>query len=444
MDLPISLQKELREILKDEYDLFEAAMGEQSHGGLRFHMGKIKGGEEKIIGCEKSVPWAPYGYYSEEKKIAKHPYYHGGILYIQEPSAMAPAEILKPQKDDWVLDICAAPGGKSTRLSEFLGGSGFLVANDISNSRCRGLLHNLELFGMKNAVVTNEAPKRLGEHFGAVFDKVLVDAPCSGQGMFRKDPKLLKEYIERTDRDFPRWQKEIMADAARLTAPSGEIVYSTCTFTREEDEWIIKDFLHDHSDFSLVPISHQYGFAGGVDGFDQTARLWPHRIEGEGHFIAHLQKNGEKLPREFTSDNSEICAESLEIFKDFFIENQIKMPMGRIGEHKNSLFLTSETIPCCQGLKIVGKGLYLGDVKNKRFVPSQPWALSLTKDEVENHLSFPVESVEIADYLKGLTLKVEAPKGYILIFADDFPMGWVKSDGCGTLKNHYPKSWRNI
>lgn len=441
LTFPPTLEMPLKALLKDEYSDFMTAMGKSPHGGLRFNSGKVKGEEWLSLGLNTSVPWAEYGYYAGLESLSKHPFHHGGIFYMQEPSAMLPAEVLHPKEGDWVIDLCAAPGGKSTRLSEFLKGTGFFVANDISNSRCRGLFHNMERFGMVNAVVTNETPQRLAEHFGNVFNKVLVDAPCSGQGMFRKDPKLLKEYVQRTDRCFPQWQKEILDSAADLTADGGSIVYSTCTFTKDENEEIIAAFLETHHEFSLEEIPKEYGFVGGVDGLHQAVRLYPHRVKGEGHFVAHLKRCGtsEKKPLMMTERES-----IPQVFSAFCAENEIKVPCGMISEHKNSLYLRSCQIPSVSGLKVVGVGTYLGDIKNNRFTPSHAFALSLREDDVVPRFTFDCSDKKVADYLKGLTLKENVKKGYHLMFANGFSLGWVKSDGNGTLKNHYPKAWRNI
>lgn len=440
LELPIELKNELKYLLSDEYQDFEAAMGESPHSGLRFHQGKITDEIILAMGCEEQVPWSGLGYYCQKEKPAFHPFYHGGVFYIQEPSAMAPAEILHPKPGNWVLDLCAAPGGKSTRLGELLKGQGLLVANDISNSRCQALLRNLELFGIKNSMVLNESPQRLAEHFGPVFDKLLVDAPCSGQGMFRKDSRLLKEYVTRTDRDFPQWQKEILSAAAELTAPGGEIVYSTCTFSRNENEDIINHFLTSHSDFSLVMIPKVYGFACGADGMVEAARLWPHRLKGEGHFIAHLKKKGE-FSRSYTRETDSSCNHSS--FASFCGECGIPIPKGIFYYRKNNLYIHPSNAPNLKGLRVVSNGLYLGETKKDRFLPSHPLALSLFGEEVQAKLSFPANEKEIRDYLKGLTLMGNAPKGYHLICADEVPLGWVKSDGSGSLKNHYPKVWRN-
>ncbi len=443
MEFPQELQRELEDILQGEYPLFQAAMGQKPHGGLRFNAAKAnKQTWQKLPLSGERVPWTDWGFYTSSPELARHPYHHGGIFYLQEPSAMAPAEILRPQKGHWVLDLCAAPGGKATRLGEFLAGTGFLLANDVSNSRCRGLLRNMERFGTANVAVSNETPQRLRQHFGPAFHRVLVDAPCSGQGMFRKDPKLLKDYLARPDRPYSQWQREILAAAAELTAPGGELVYSTCTFSVAENEAIISDFLSQHSDFYPVTIPLTNGFAPGVDNQPGTVRLWPHRLQGEGHFIAHLAKKG--VAPVYTGLKEEDSQQAVAAFENFLTANGVNYPQGLVQRHKNALYLTAPTVPDCQGLKLAGRGLYLGDIRNDRFIPSQPWALSLRASQVQDPINWRSEDKEATDYLKGLTVKADAPKGYRLITVDGFSLGWVKSDGCGTLKNLYPPQWRNI
>ncbi|MDO4542359.1 MAG: RsmF rRNA methyltransferase first C-terminal domain-containing protein, partial [Bacillota bacterium] len=389
MELPKELTRELQSILQGEYPLFQAAMGAAPHGGLRFNALKLPENPWLDLELKEKVPWTELGFYSENKELAKHPYHHGGVFYIQEPSAMAPAEILRPQKGNWVLDLCAAPGGKATRLAEFLEGSGFILANDISNSRCKGLLRNMERFTMTNSAVTNESPERLADHFGPAFNRVLVDAPCSGQGMFRREPKLLKEYITKEHRPYCQWQRDILSAAADLTVEGGEVVYSTCTFSREENEEIIAWFLREHPEFYPINIPLKNGFRPGVDSMPGTVRLWPHHLKGEGHFIAHLGKKGETTGKALSQPQAySLKGEDTMAFEEFLKANGVKYPQGHIFRRKNSLYLTNGQVPDCHGLKLVGRGLYLGDIKGERFVPSHPWALSLTGKDVTAHVDF--------------------------------------------------------
>ncbi len=440
MELPVDFSQEIKACLGPEYAEFAAAMGDAPHRGLRFHTGKISGEEGKkalAIPLGK-VDWAPAGYrYGGDFRPAYHPFYHGGLYYIQEPSAMLPAEILCPRPGERVLDLCAAPGGKGTRLGELLAEEGLLVLNDSSHSRCQALVRNVELFGLKNAVILNEKPERIAGKFPGYFDKVLVDAPCSGQGMFRKDSQVLKTGADH--RPFARWQREILAQAALLTAPGGEIVYSTCTFRREENEDIVQWFLADNRDFSLIPIPKLPGFCGGLGGMEEVVRLWPHRVKGEGHFAAHFKKEGTRK-----APTLPFAAQGLgsPLFRAFEESAGLLPLVGSFYDFSGHLYFFPSSLPDLHGLKVVRAGLYLGEAKGSRFAPAH--SLALAQGRRDGALSFPLDSREVDMYLKGFTLESEAAKGYHLFLADAYPLGWVKSDGRGALKNHYPKAWRNL
>lgn len=440
MELPAAFAKEIKACLGPEYDAFAAAMGQPPRRGLRFHSRKTTASDDvKVLGIPlEKVPWAPYGYrFTGDFRPALHPYYHAGLYYIQEPSAMLPAEVLSPLPGQRVLDLCAAPGGKGTRLGECLAGEGLLFLNDSSHNRCQALVRNVELFGLQNVVILNETPARLAARFPGYFHKVLVDAPCSGQGMFRKDHQVAK--AAGGHRPFAQWQQEILAQAALLTAPGGEIVYSTCTFRREENEDRIQCFLAAHPDFSLLPIPRQEGFCGGLDGMEEAVRLWPHRVEGEGHFVAHLRRQGAPPDR----DSGDVPAEAEPaVFRIFREEAGLPPLTGRFHAIGGHWYFFPAVLPALRGLKVVRAGLYLGEEKNKRFIPGH--SLALAQPAAGPMLSFAAGSREVEQYLKGLMLSVSAPKGMHLFGVAGHPLGWVKSDGQGMLKNHYPKAWRNM
>ena len=256
MNLPEKFTEKMRGLLGDEYESFLKSYEEGRNFGLRVNTAKISPEEfQKIAPFHlKRIPWVENGfYYEEQDRPARHPFYYAGLYYLQEPSAMSPASRLEIERGDKVLDLCAAPGGKATELGAKLRGEGLLVANDISASRARALLKNVEIFGIPNAFLINEVPAKIADQFEEFFDKILVDAPCSGEGMFRKDPDVAKVWSQEKSLECSRIQKDIILSAAKMLAPGGMMLYSTCTFSPEENEEVIQYLLDSRSDFSLIP-----------------------------------------------------------------------------------------------------------------------------------------------------------------------------------------------
>ena len=292
MELPECYIEKMRQLLGEEFPAYMESFEKPSVNGLRVNTGKVAAERlADLLPYElEEVPWIGNGfYYPSGDRLSKDVYYYAGLYYLQEPSAMTPASLLPVEPGDLVLDVCAAPGGKSTELGVKLKGRGMLVSNDISNSRAKALLKNLELFGIPNICVTSETPEKLAGVFPEFFDKILVDAPCSGEGMFRRDKDMVKSWQEKGPEYYCEIQKEIVEQAVSMLKPGGYLLYSTCTFDREEDEEIIEEALSRHPELELVKLPL---FEGAVDGFGLSGciRLFPHRIKGEGHFIALLHK----------------------------------------------------------------------------------------------------------------------------------------------------------
>lgn len=318
VQLPLDFAERMKRLLGDEFESFMKSYEQSPHAGLRVNTLKISMEQFKEIAPFdlRPVPWCETGFYVPHGvKPGLHPYYHAGLYYIQEPSAMAPVEQLNVQPGDRVLDLCAAPGGKSTQIAAKLQGKGVLVTNDIHAERTKALAKNVELYGVRNAVVLNESPERIADAFPHYFDKVLIDAPCSGEGMFRKDEDMVKSWEHHSVEKCVLMQRDILETAARLLAPGGTIVYSTCTFAPEENEAMIAEFLNLNRDFSVVHIADTAGFAPGrpdwvremlpeqaaeteevLDQTCGTARLWPHLLEGEGHYVAVIKHSDESNP----------------------------------------------------------------------------------------------------------------------------------------------------
>lgn len=380
----------------------------------------------------------------------KHPYHWAGLYYLQEPSAMVVGAITRPQPGEWVLDLAAAPGGKSTHLASLMKDTGLLVSNEIDRGRAHILADNLARWGTRHSLITNDTPEKLAQTWGAIFDRVLVDAPCSGEGMFRRQGGFA--WSEGMVQACARRQKGIVADAAALVRPGGFLVYSTCTFSPEEDEQVIAHFLGQHPDFALVEPIRFAGFAPGqpdwADGspdLRHAIRLWPHQFPGEGHFIAVLQKelvgtqgNSQELASRPFRLNHTIPREWRE-----FAQGQLRAALATERFHfaGNKLYLLPEQAIDTGKIRLVRYGLLLGDVSKGFFRPAHTLALALTPDEVKHSLDFSAESETLAAYLVGHDFPAEGPDGWVLITVDGYTLGWGKRVR-GRVKNHYPHAWR--
>lgn len=455
MRLPESFLENMRQLLGDEYDAWLHSYEEPSFQGLRINQTKIsnESWEKMDLYTSGRVCWTEHGYYcKEEARPAKDPYYFAGLYYLQEPSAMAPAALLPIDPGDRVLDLCAAPGGKSTELGAKLHGTGLLVSNDISNSRARALLKNLELFGIANICVTSETPEKLADTFGMYFDKILVDAPCSGEGMFRKDPDLIKSWQEHGPSYYAPIQKEILFQAVKMLNPGGMLLYSTCTFSREEDEDVIDWILQQCPDMELVTIPLWKGACAGMDG-RPVVRLFPHHIDGEGHFAALLQKKpieGAEVSKKTVSGKNPDAAliRQMEKESDFLEwESLLREPLDRdrLMIRDSSVYYLPEGFDRTWNLRYLRTGLLLGEWKKKRFEPSQAAAMVMNGDRFAQRFSMKREDERVIRYLKGETIFAEEgehlTKGWNLVCVDGYPLGWAKFAG-NTLKNKYYPGWR--
>ncbi|ABX43152.1 Fmu (Sun) domain protein [Lachnoclostridium phytofermentans ISDg] len=482
--LPEDFKKRMQEMLSDEYEAYEKCYEEKHRGGLRINTLKLKNEEfEKISPYEiKQVPFIPNGYYYQEKEQpARHPYYFGGLYYIQEPSAMTPASLLPVEPGDKVLDLCAAPGGKSTELAAKLQGKGVLVSNDISNSRAKALLKNIELFGVRNPVVISEAPAKLVNTFTGYFDKILVDAPCSGEGMFRKSPSIIKNWEQYGVDYYNKLQKEIILLAVKMLKPGGYLLYSTCTFSTEENEGTIKFLLEEEPDMEIVPaiwnslenqpdyplrgedkdrlenmknrnnVSYKgfdFGKPEWVDGPKElvhTLRLWPQRIEGEGHYVALLRKK-ETAPSSIHEPYQIPAKETKQISeeaKEFFQKINFPIDINRITVREDRLYLLPEDLVDLKGLRILRSGLLLGEMKKNRFEPSQALASALKASEYDNIYNLSSKDEDVIRYLKceSIEIKKECKDGWLLVCVDGYPLGFGKYSK-GNFKNKYLPGWR--
>ncbi|WP_409347135.1 RsmB/NOP family class I SAM-dependent RNA methyltransferase [Paenibacillus sp. MBLB4367] len=511
--LPEAFVERMCAMLGDEFEAFMRSYEEPRYYGLRVNTLKLQtsrfAGELSPFELQPAA-WAPDGFYYEEgERPGKHPYYHAGLYYIQEPSAMAPVELLDVKPGERVLDLCAAPGGKSTQIAGKLGGTGLLVSNDNSADRVKALVKNIELSGVRNAVVFNETPERLAPVFAAYFDKILIDAPCSGEGMFRKEEEMAKQWERHSVERCSLMQRDILEKAAAMLKPGGRIVYSTCTFAPEENECRIAAFLDAHPDFGVVPVEPAHGFASGrpdwvalgeggaaaspaaAAAVRGTVRLWPHRLKGEGHYAAVLERRiapgGETaapaaLPARQAAAAPQArlagaerggkgrshgagrtgARDAVPAGPDLapwlqFAREQLTGPLTGVpvsfGEH---LYMAPEVLPDLAGLKVARPGWYAGTLKRGRFEPSHALAMGLRAEQAVRCLNLrlaePAAYGQAIRYLKGETLTVSPEdidvkdlagslKGYCLVCVDGFPVGWGKWQD-GMLKNEYPAGWR--
>lgn len=468
-DLPQSFLDSMKEILGEDYEAFLAGFDGQRQYGLRVNTLKMNLEEfERIAPFHlKKVPWISNGYFYEaEDAPAKHPFYSAGLYYLQEPSAMTPASRLKVQPGERVLDLCAAPGGKATELGAALQGEGLLVANDINTARARALLRNLELFGISNSFVTNEPPHVLAERFPEFFHKIMVDAPCSGEGMFRKNPAVVDSWQEKGPGYFSKLQREIIVQAADMLLPGGMMFYSTCTFSPLENEKTITHLLKERPDMEVIPMEDYEGFAEGLTSyrgevFDESCklcrRIWPHKMSGEGHFMALLhKKSGTQQQVQQTVSQSSIWWEKCKglnkeqkaAAEDFFSHVNIAYDGKRIDVRGDNLYYLPAPKYDGRGLHFLRNGLFMGEFKKKRFEPSQPFALALHAQDFDQVLDFPADDERLSRYLRGETLDVsdliageKKRKGWQLVMVAGHPLGFGKLVN-NNLKNKYPAGWR--
>ena len=478
MNLPIEFEKKMKAFLGDEWDDFLYSYDNNRFQALRFNTLKVQSHEEimrilKVLGIssDKRVSWADEAYYFDENvRPGKHPYHEMGLYYIQEPSAMSAAALLAPKPGMRVLDLCAAPGGNSTQLATYLGDRGLLVSNEINTQRSRILSQNIERMGIKNAIVTNEDSFVLASHFPSFFNAIQVDAPCSGEGMFRKLPEAIEQWSVENVAICAARQKEILDNAAVMLKPGGVIVYSTCTFSREENEDVIEYFLERHTDFTL----------------EEMERFWPHKVDGEGHFVAKLVRRGgvnelgagydvwedscnkiedtglkadRKTKKNKNSKNRKnetkpvLTKENMKLFSEF-LDETISEDMAawiknsRLVMFGEQLYRLPDMEVDIKGLKVQRAGLHIGEFKKQRFEPSHSLALALKLNDAKNVVKLTCDNPQTIGFFNGQSVMLydeqaaECKKGWALVCVDGYTAGWGKVNGA-QVKNHYPKGLRN-
>lgn len=478
--LPEAFEARMRQLLGQEYEEFLFCYENDKYQALRLNPLKkgLQGGGAPQEGCtpyleevcKEPVPWAKDAfYYDKEERPGKHPYHEMGVYYIQEPSAMSAAAVLAPKPGMRVLDLCAAPGGKTTQLASYLMQQGLLVANEIHPARAKILSTNVERMGITNGIVTNEDSGTLADHFGCYFHAILVDSPCSGEGMFRKNPEAMEEWSPENVELCAARSEEILDNAARMLLPGGTLVYSTCTFAPEENEQEIANFLAKHEEFSLVSVDFPQFEKGRwkwlkeeqqketvASEIEKTMRLWPHKLHGEGHFVACLKKAGQ-LPdyesgnakRSNTKQPDAAQRKALEEFVSTSLSRELAdwIVQGNLIMFGDQLYRLPDEAPSLRGIHVLRAGTHIGEFKKNRLEPSHALALAMGEEDARSVVHLSGDDARTRAFFRGESLCVDgeqiqgADKGWCLVCVDHMSAGWGKLSNL-QVKNHYPKGLR--
>lgn len=452
MDIPQDFLEDMQTLLGGRYgDFVNVLFNQRPLRGLRVNTLKLSPAEFASI---SPYPLTPSPLCRDaflmdtDARVGQHPYHHAGLFYMQEPSASAVVEALDPIPGMTVLDLCAAPGGKSTHLAARLSGSGILVSNECVSARVRPLLSNLERIGARNAVVTSAMPDALADALGPCFDAVVVDAPCSGEGMFRRDAEAVRQWSREHVAGCAARQTLILEDAARLVRGGGLLIYSTCTLNIHENEETIDRFLAAHPEFSLEPIRAvilppAFGNESGVSAeLSRAARLMPHTVHGEGHFIARLRRSGgDTAELQLTPDRPLDRAQSA-LFRTFWDALFDIEPWYEPTLSGDTVWLSPGNV-----YGTVRSGVQAGTFVRGRFEPSHALFTTVPAAHIRNRVAFPADDPQISAFLRGEQLSVSAEKGWCAVCVsagkDAYPVGFGKASG-GVVKNHYPKGLRNF
>jgi NOL1/NOP2/sun family putative RNA methylase len=456
----------ITDLLGSEAAGFWNALNQPPRQGIRVNPSKTDLIELQaaIPGEYDPLPWTEHGYQlNQAEKVGRHPFHAAGLFYLQEPSAMAPAVILDPQPGEKVLDLCGAPGGKTTQIQSLMQDQGLLIANDPNSSRVQALARNLERWGASCAAVLSETPERLTEHFGSYFDRVLVDAPCSGEGTFRSDPGEIKKWSLAFSRRTRLIQDEILWFAGQLVRPGGLLVYSTCTFNQHENEGALARFLENNQDFQLEPIPRLTGFSPGIQlagkpaiDFSGAVRIWPHSSPGEGHFIARLRRDngqtGGSLPGISGQGTPSAARQTYRDFYDRVLldtegTRRIAPSSSEMHLYGNRLYFTPEDAPTLDGLRVIHWGWWLGTIQGDDFIPGPALASALGTGDVQKVLEFSLEDPRLDAYRRGSPVQLSSQEaeheGWILITVAGHPLGWGKLRN-DRLKSYFPRWLRSI
>ena len=432
MRFPTGFEEKYQRLLGKEAASFFSTFNQEPISAFRTN--PLKEGQ---ITFSNPIPGTKWGYYG--KVSGKSSEHVTGLVYSQEPAAQMVAQVAHPHEGMRVLDLAAAPGGKSTHLLSYLNNTGLLVSNEINNKRSKILVENIERFGARNVLVTNESAERLAKVFSSYFDLIVLDAPCSGEGMFRKQPDAMDYWSLDYPAQCAALQREILEDAVKMLANGGELVYSTCTWAPEENEEIVA-WLLDEFPLELVDLPKLNGMTPGID-YPETARMYPHHFKGEGQFVAKFRFVGEhKLPK-LKPVRSNLTADQRSLWQ-IFQKEHLKVDLkGDLQTFGDQLYLLPLGLPDLSKIKIARNGLHLGTFKKKRFEPSFALGLALQPSEVKNKLELSQQDFEV--YVGGETLQIKEslPNGWYQLLIHGNGLGFAKLAN-QTLKNYFPKGLR--
>ncbi len=439
---PEAFLKNIRDLLGGEYPSFLNSLNAGEQKAIYVNNNKISC--ENLLNCvdfkTEPIPYEKSGFYIDNIKLGKHPLHHAGAFYVQDASAMFTVNALNFKGNELVLDMCASPGGKSIQIANRLP-HGVLISNEIDKSRCKILYSNIERMGLKNVIITNEKPENLANFYQNTFDVVLVDAPCSGEGMFRRGEEYTREWNENLPAMCAERQIQILNEADKCLKQGGHLIYSTCTYEEIENEGTIRKFLNSHN-YSLVKINAD--FSGGIN-MSQAIRLYPHKNRGEGQFVAVLVKNSANLNEKLQNfDNKRKILQKYQLkpckLANEFLKTYTNLSLNSYTINDKVFYIPNLNL-IKNGLNYFSFGVKLGAVENNIFKPDHYFFSAFGKN-FTNFINFSPNSNEIQKYLRGETLDIDKPDGYGVVKVLNCPLGGYKMSA-GKFKNLYPKGLRN-
>ena len=448
--LPEEFANRMQTLLGEQYEAYLKTFNKPAVKGFRVNTDKISLKEFENInpfGSNK-IPFVENGFYLEAQKVGNHPYHHAGMIYVQEPAAMAPVECVEINPNWICLDMCAAPGGKSTQVKNKLNENGILVSNEIISSRCKILTGNIERLGFKNCVTTCMPPQKIAKTFPETFDFIVVDAPCSGEGMFRKEEIALTEWSYENVLMCANRQQEILEHAVKALKPNGTILYATCTFSLEENEMVIDTFLENHPEFELLPVKEnvKLATADGIkfdgckcENISECRRFYPHLSDGEGQFMAVLHRKSEEII--YHSQKPQLKEKVEKVVFDFLNDCLCEYKQENVTMYNgNAVYFTPDfTIP--KGVAF-SCGVTIGEIRKNYIQPHHQFFMALGK-HFRRKIELDVNSTELQKYLHGEEIEVDCENGWAVITVNGCSVGGVKVVN-GKAKNHYPKGLRTL
>lgn len=446
---PLDFANRLRDWLGDEAPAFFAALAKRDVGlRLNPRRGPLDLLKARIPWETQPVPWCPEGQWlQDDAQVGTHLLHTTGVYYVQDPSAMAAAVLLDPQPGEWILDLAAAPGSKATHIAARMRGEGVLVANEVSRRRASVLAMNLERMGVTNTMVTNETPDRLADRWPGLFDALLVDAPCSGEGTFARDAQALREWSLSTVGGYAHRQKLILDEATPLVRQGGRLLYGTCTFSPEENEGVIADFLAQHPDFEIVDLPQVPGlypghseWIGAPDELRRCGRFWPHTGPGHGHFYALLRRKGDPpndLPERWTG--TEVPGRVWGLYQQNVGDALVvDLPeKGLLLTKNDDLYVTPIAPHSWQGLHVLRPGWWVASLRHNKVFPDHALAMALRAEDAHDVIDLTQDDPRLAQYLRGGSWSDRGVGNYVLVTVEGFPLGWAKR-GDGRLRSRYP------